>query len=141
MIRTIPIPKTINRIGCTPRGGCCDECGGGHLGAAVQKQSVFRPSFSAVIQPDPMQRVNEVRRVLAMHHLGDTACDSDGNCYDTGTGQLLSAPLTTGPGCAPGIPSCAASSGSIGTAVLGTYLPAIIIGSVAALLLFTKGGR
>jgi hypothetical protein len=108
MIRTVPIPTRVSRMGCTPGGGCCDECGG---------------------------------HSQALGRLGDTACDQDGNCYDTGTGQLLSAPLTTGPGCAPGIPSCAASSGSLGTAALGTYLPAIIIGSVAALLLFTKGGR
>lgn len=76
----------------------------------------------------------------ALGRLGDTACDSDGNCYDTSTGTLLSAPLTTGPGCAPGVPSCAASGGTL-TAALGTYAPALIIGSVAALLLFTKGGR
>jgi hypothetical protein len=74
-----------------------------------------------------------------MGRLGDTACDSDGNCYDTSTGQLLSAPLTTGAGCAPGVTSCAASGGL--TAAFGTYLPAVIIGSVAALLLFTKGGK
>lgn len=76
----------------------------------------------------------------ALGRLGDTACDSDGNCYDTSTGTLLSAPLTTGAGCAPGVPSCAASGG-LSTAVFGTYLPAVIIGSLAALLLFTKGGK
>lgn len=108
MIRNIPIPKTVSRVGCTPGGGCCDECGG--------------------------------HGAQALGRLGDTACDSDGNCYDTTTGTLLSAPLTTGPGCAPGVASCAAS-GSLASAALGTYLPAIIIGSVAALLLFTKGGK
>ena len=106
MIRTVPIPTKVNRMGCTPGGGCCDECGGhgsaGNLGS-----------------------------------LHDTACDQDGNCYDTSTGQLLSAPLTTGPGCAPGVPSCAASGGLGLTGVT----PAVLIGVAVALLLFTKGGK
>jgi hypothetical protein len=108
MIRTIPIPKTVSRMGCTPGSGCCDECGA-HAKANLGS-------------------------------LHDTACDSDGNCYDTSTGALLSAPLTTGPGCAPGVPSCAASGG-LTQAALGTYLPAIMIGTLAALLLFGGGKR
>lgn len=103
MIRTVAIPTTGNRLGCSPGGGCCDECGGtnhAHLGS-----------------------------------LRDTVCDSDQNCYDTTTGQLLSAPLTTGPGCAPGIPSCAASG-----AISATTLY-IIGGLVLFGLLFSKGGK
>lgn len=38
--------------------------------------------------------------------MGDVACDQDGNCYDTTTGELTSAPLTTGPGCDPGMGGC-----------------------------------
>lgn len=32
MIRTVPIPKTVSRVGCAPGSGCCSDCGGGHLG-------------------------------------------------------------------------------------------------------------
>jgi hypothetical protein len=105
MIRTVPIPKTVSRLGCAPGCGCCDECGG--------------------------------HGTSNMGRLGDTACDQDGNCYDTSTGALLSAPLTTGPGCAPGVPSCAASGGLGITGVT----PALLIGIAVALLLFTKGGK
>lgn len=49
-------------------------------------------------------------RNRALHgSLGDTICDPDGNCYTDGV--LTAAPLTTGPGCPPGVPSCPASSG------------------------------
>jgi hypothetical protein len=102
MIRTVPIPKTVSRMGCASGSGCCDECGG------------------------------HAKTNLGSLH--DTACDQDGNCYDTSTGTLLSAPLTTGPGCAPGVPSCAASGAISATTV---YL----IGGLAlfAFLFASKG--
>lgn len=74
----------------------------------------------------------------ASPHLGglhDTVCDQDQNCYDTVTGALLSAPLTTGPGCAPGVPSCAAS-GAVSPSTLW------LIGGLFVFALFSfKGGR
>ena len=34
MIRTVPIPKTVSRMGCAPGSGCCDSCGG-HTGPPI----------------------------------------------------------------------------------------------------------
>lgn len=80
MIRTIPIPKTVSRMGCAPGAGCCDECGGHSPAAPVNPAALM---------------------------LGDVQCDSDGNCYTDGV--LTAAPLTTGAGCAPGVASCSSS--------------------------------
>ena len=70
-------------------------------------------------------------------HLGSihaTVCDQDQNCWNSDTGELLSAPLTTGPGCAPGVPSCAASG-----AISATTLYAI--GGLLLFGLLFKGGK
>ena len=99
MIRSVKVPIDVGRMGCAPGASCCSACA----------------------SEPPASTMAGTRNSALRGTLGDTACDSDGNCYDTSTGQLLSAPLTTGQGCAPGVASCGVSNTTlylIGAAVL-----------------------
>lgn len=117
MIRTVPIPKTVSRMGCASGGDCCDEC-----------RAKTGPPIGPA--PDHVHAIPTMRNACLHGHLGDVSCDQDGNCWDTSTGQLTAAPLTTGPGCAPGVLSCSASSSSsisplvyvVGAGILGMIL-------------------
>ncbi len=99
MIRSVPIPTTVSRMGCAPGDDCCSDC----------KSKMGRLGASNL--PDISQASST-----------GLQCDSDGNCYQDGV--LVRAPLTTGAGCDPGIGSCGATGLSnttmylIGAAVL-----------------------
>ena len=124
MIRAVQIPKTVSRMGCAPGGGCCDECGGGNL-SGTHSYRIETP-------------LGEGTRNSSLHaHLGDVSCDQDGNCYDTTTGALMSAPLTTTAGCAPGVSGCAAAS------TIGGMNSLYVIGGLAllAFIAMSSGGK
>ncbi len=107
MIRTVPIPTKVSRMGCAPGGDCCDSCSGHTMGAI---------------------HTNRIRgaRNMALHStLADVQCDSDGNCYTNGV--LTSAPLTTGSGCAVGDPTCTTSTSTSTWLYLGAGLIAIAL--------------
>lgn len=81
MIRTVPIPTGVNRMGCAPGADCCAACashGPTNLGAAS----------------------GSGRRNAALHvgdfHLGDTTCDVDGNCYEVTESITYGAPASGG---------------------------------------------
>lgn len=62
MIRTIPIPRTVSRIGCAPGGNCCDEC---RTGPPIGPASTH------------------------VHSLGDVSCDDTGTCTATASVNTL----------------------------------------------------
>jgi MYXO-CTERM domain-containing protein len=112
MIRTVPIPTTVNRMGCAPGAGCCEECGG------VSGPPIGAPSIHVHAIPSS--------RNTALHaSLGDVQCDQDGNCYTDGV--LTSAPLTTGPGCPPGVPSCSSGPSTSSLIYMGVGLLAVLL--------------
>lgn len=125
MIRTVAVPTTVSRMGCAPGGDCCDECRG--------HKSEPADAAALVIYTAPWSG----KKNATLHsRLGqDLQCDQDGNCYSDGT--LVSAPLTTGAGCAPGVASCAASTESIALWVGGGLIGAILLTT----LLGGGGGR
>jgi hypothetical protein len=101
MIYTVPIPTSVSRIagaGCHPGGDCCDSCRSHSHG--VTGPPIGAPSVH-------VHAIPTARNVVLRSNLGQLQCDQDGNCYDNGT--LVSAPLTTGVGCAPGDPTCSSS--------------------------------
>ena len=62
MIRTIPVPTSVSRLGCTPGGNCCDECRTGPpIGPAATH----------------------------VHSLGDVSCDDTGTCTATASASTL----------------------------------------------------
>lgn len=100
MIYNVPIPTKVSRMGCTPGGNCCDDC-------RSHAQDVTGPPIGSAATH--VHHIPTMRNAALRGALGDTQCDQDGNCYDSTTGQLLSAPLTTGVGCPPGVETCGAS--------------------------------
>lgn len=92
MIKTIPIPTTVSRMGCAPGADCCADC-------ASHKMPATSP-----LAGTHTNRIASARNMALRRHLGTTQCDPDGNCYTDGV--LTSAPLTTGAGCPPGVASC-----------------------------------
>lgn len=78
MIRTISIPTTVPRMGCTAGRNCCDEC--------AQTGPPIGPAATHV------HDIPSVRNSALNSQLGATQCDQDGNCYTDGV--LTSAPLT-----------------------------------------------
>jgi len=75
------------------------------------------------------------------HRMGDTQCDSDGNCYTQaadGSYQLTAAPATTGPGCGPGVTNCGGVSTI--TSALGNVSPTwLYVGAGLLLVLLLEG--
>lgn len=133
MIRTVPIPTKVSRMGCAPAGDCCDECTG-RLGAYRAGANVTEQGHRGLTQvvtlspqgyvametlghstPQPTGNIpaQSARNVVLHRSLGDTQCDPDGNCYTNGV--LTAAPLTTGSGCAAGDPTCSTSTSSSST--------------------------
>jgi len=135
MIQTVPIPTGVSRMGCTPGGDCCDQCrshkpkGGQRRPPIVVVPAAMWGKIALGATPDPDHR--GFRNIALRSHLGqDLQCDQDGNCYMDGT--LISAPLTTGAGCAPGVASCAASTSNWlmigGLGLLGVILLSTAMG-------------
>lgn len=69
--------------------------------------------------------------------IGDTQCDDSGNCWTDGV--LTAAPLTTGTGCAPGVPNCFFGLGSIPAPVW--YLGGGMVAALALTSLLGTGGK
>ncbi len=92
MIRSVPIPTSVSRMGCAPGGDCCPDC------------ASHKPA--------------------ALGRLGATECDQDGNCYTDGV--LTAAPLTTGAGCPPGMPTC--NPGGLSNTAMYVLGAAVLIG-------------
>lgn len=78
MIRTVRIPTTVARMGCTPGGDCCSEC-------AQTGPPIGSPSTH-------VHNIPGARNTALHSQLRATQCDQDGNCYTDGV--LTSAPLT-----------------------------------------------
>lgn len=125
MIRTVPIPKTVSRMGCTPGAGCCDECGGHNLSATPIRAR---------------QAADRARSILVskLYGLGDLVTDPS---------QLM-----TGPNVNLNDPALLmdSSSGLTYTGSTGTIAPSGLSNNTmyligGALLLFllatSKGGR
>lgn len=71
-------------MGCAPGAGCCDECGGhGKMGATHHNVGAT---------------VHQGYRGRMLHGaLGDTTCDTAGNCYDVTSSVSYGGDLMTGP--------------------------------------------
>lgn len=122
MIRTVAIPTKVSRMGCAPGAGCCDDCGSHGSLQGTHTNRIATPGEG-------------VRNSSMRAHMGDTVCDQDGNCYTDGV--LTAAPLTTGPGCPPGVPNCGTSAGVVSNTT--TYILAGV--AIVAVLEFMSRRR
>ncbi len=153
MIHTIPIPRSVSRVGCTPGGSCCSSCAGGNMGAitfgrgpntvlplAPRTPQRYVPPIIATIGPGGGIILTPYARGIVTTQargLRDVQCDQDGNCYDTTTGAYT-----------PGAASVAASlsvSPSSAASTIGSWISGnstLLVGLAAAVsvLAFATGG-